>query len=64
MQGNRFRLKQQLEKEKLEIDKRKEEDEIRNMRDAMVTQSSSTMEVPTRQNVQTPVEVPQTILEV
>ena len=65
MHGNRFRLKQQLEKEKQELEKRKEEEEIRTRRETMVTQSSTTMEVPQRQNVQqSPVEVPQTILEV
>ena len=65
MQGNRFRLKQQLEKERLELDKRREEEDMRTRRENMVIQSSTNMEVPQRQDNQPePVEVPQTILEV
>ena len=65
MQGNRFRLKQQLEKERLELDKRREDEEMRTRRENMMIQSSTNMEVPLRQDNQPEsVEVPQTILEV
>ena len=65
MHGNRIRLRQELEKQRQEMEKRREEEELRNRRDNVVTQSSSTMEVPMRPNAQqTSVEVPQNILEV
>ena len=65
MHGNRIKLRQQLEKEKLENERRREEGELMMRREAIVTQSSSTMEVPQRHQLpQISVEVPQNVLEV
>ena len=65
MHGNRIKLRQQLEKEKLENERKREEGELMMRREAIVTQSSSTMEVPQRHQLpQISVEVPQNVLEV
>ena len=68
MHGNRTRLRQELMKQALELERRRDEDESRRRRDMAVTQESSTINVPSV--TQTPVagdvtlEVPNDVLKV
>ena len=65
MYGNRIKLRQQLEKERQELERRLEEDERRRQRNAIVSQSSNTVNIPQKpQPPQVTIEVPKNVLEV
>ena len=67
MHGNRTRLRQELMKQALELEKQRDEDDSRRRRNMAVTQQSSTISVPSV--TQTPagdvsLEVPNDVLKV
>ena len=65
MHGNRTLFRMQLEKERLELEKKREEDRRQKMMEAQRIQQSSSIEVPKGQPVpQVTVEVPPKVLEV
>ena len=65
MHGNRTLFRMQLEKERLELEKKREEDRRQKMMEAQKIQQSSSIEVPKGQPVpQVTVEVPPKVLEV
>jgi hypothetical protein len=59
-------MRQQLEKEKQELDRRREEEELRRQRNAIVSQNSTSVPVPQKSSAthQVTIEVPPKVLEV
>ena len=66
MHGGRTRLRQELEKQRLEQERRRDEEEIMKRREMAGIQQSSSIDVPPSMTTQSPVsvEVPHTVLEV
>ena len=66
MHGNRTKLRQELEKHRLENERKRDEEEMKKRREMAGVQQSSSIDVPPPQSSYAPssVEVPQTVLEV
>lgn len=67
MHGNRIRLRQQLEKERLELERQREENASRMIREVVVSQQTPSVDVPTVTTTtpnQVTIEVPNNVLEV
>ena len=64
MDGRRYLLKAQLEKERLELERKREEDEVRRQKEVAGVQESSSVDVPSPQTPSVTVEVPPDVLQV
>ncbi len=66
MHGNRTLLRQELEKQRLELERNRDESEARRQREMVVSQQTASMDVPdgTVAGNQVSIEVPNTIMEV